>query len=265
MSQDDDINGRILEAAAAAAGANNQTGSAPVKNVETEIQISTEILIMLALLMLSITAGHYLKKSKHRYLQEAGLTTILGIIAGLVLKFLRIGQYSKKITTHFNNLFMILLLPPIIFESGYNMEKRPFFRNLGTVLAYSFAGTFLAIFCTSLLFYATSNGLSDELHPSFSWRESFAFGSLISATDPVSVLSIFKELDADPNLYAIVFGESIFNDAIGIVMYETVLSLGQDEKASLGSQLGEAVGNFCLIFFGSLLIGIASALAVAFL
>lgn len=62
----------------------------------------------------------------------------------------------------------------------------------------------------------------------FTLKESFAFGSLISATDPVSVLAIFKEMDADPNLYSVVFGESIFNDAIGIVMYETVRKLGKE-------------------------------------
>ena len=68
------------------------------------------------------------------------------------------------------------------------------------------------------------------MSPDFTWKESFAFGSLISATDPVSVLAIFKEMDADVNLYAIVFGESIFNDAIGIVMYETVLKMGDSDQ-----------------------------------
>ena len=77
---------------------------------------------MLALLMLSITCGHYLKKSGHKYLQEAGLTTIVGIISGLVLSWMKIGAISSRITTHFNNLFMILLLPPIIFEAGYNLQ-----------------------------------------------------------------------------------------------------------------------------------------------
>lgn len=86
-------------------------------------------------------------------------------------------------------------------------------------------GTFIAIFVTSGLFYACSQGFEP-----FTIKESFAFGSLISATDPVSVLAIFKEMDADPNLYAIVFGESIFNDAIGIVMYETVRDLGTGDK-----------------------------------
>jgi len=69
------------------------------------------------------------------------------------------------------------------------------------------------------------------LSPEFTWKDSFAFGSLISATDPVSVLAIFKEMNADVNLYAIVFGESIFNDAIGIVMYETVLKVGTNGKS----------------------------------
>lgn len=55
-----------------------------------------------------------------------------------------------------------------------------------------------------------------------------AFSSLISATDPVSVLSIFKEIGADINLYSLIFGESIFNDAIGIVMYWSVVDLKMD-------------------------------------
>lgn len=59
-------------------------------------------------------------------------------------------------------------------------------------------------------------------------KESWLFGSLISATDPVAVLAIFKQMDADENLYSIVFGESIFNDAISIVMYNTIEKLGQD-------------------------------------
>jgi NhaP-type Na+/H+ or K+/H+ antiporter len=118
---------------------------------------------------------------------------------------------------------MIFLLPPIIFESGYNMQKKPFLRNIGTILLYSFIGTFIAIFFSSSMFYITGKlGWSYA----FTIKDSFAFGSLISATDPVAVLAIFKEMGADEDLYSIVFGESIFNDAIGIVMYETVKNLG---------------------------------------
>ena len=48
--------------------------------------------------------------------------------------------------------------------------------------------------------------------------ESFAFGSLISAVDPVATLAIFNALQVDPVLYMLVFGESILNDAVSIVL-----------------------------------------------
>ena len=193
---------------------------------------------MLFLLMLSITFGHFLKKSKHKYLQESGLTVMIGVAAGLLLKVLNVEDYMTNLSNHFGNLFMILLLPPIIFESGYNMQKNHFFKNIGSVLAYSFLGTFIAIFTSSALFYYVGQ---TALSPEFTWKEAFAFGSLISATDPVSVLAIFKEMDADVNLYAIVFGESIFNDAIGIVMYQTVMQTGLEDKTITEEMLG-AVG-----------------------
>jgi NhaP-type Na+/H+ or K+/H+ antiporter len=98
---------------------------------------------------------------------------------------------------------------------------------VGTVMMFSFIGTFIAIFSSSFMLYMFQS-------PEFTLKECFAFGSLISATDPVSVLAIFKEMDADVNLFAIVFGESIFNDAIGIVMYETVKNLGTDEGKTFG-------------------------------
>jgi len=48
--------------------------------------------------------------------------------------------------------------------------------------------------------------------------ESFAFGSLISAVDPVATLAIFHALDVEPVLYMLVFGESVLNDAVSIVL-----------------------------------------------
>ena len=79
------------------------------------------------------------------------------------------------------------------------------------------------------------------------------------------MLAIFKEMDADANLYAIVFGESIFNDAIGIVMYESVRTLGTDDDKTLKEQVMMAVINFTVVFIGSIFIGIIAALLVAFI
>lgn len=189
---------------------------------EDTMEISTEILIMMFIMLISIMGGHYIKKKQFRWIQEAELTTILGVLAGLILQILDV-EIMTNLNHHFVRLFMLVLLPPIIFESGFNMHKRQFFKNIGTILMFAFFGTFIAILSTSILFYLL--GKSDIMDGSFTGTEAFAFGSLISATDPVSVLAIFKLLNADANLYTIVFGESIFNDAIGIVMYRTVVEV----------------------------------------
>ena len=103
---------------------------------------------------------------------------------------------------------------------------------------YSFLGTFIAMFSSSMMFYGAGQlGISQV----FTWQEAFAFGALISATDPVSVLACFKEMDADVHLNAIIFGESIFNDAIALVIYKIVMNFGEG-GASVGSNIGQGVG-----------------------
>lgn len=180
--------------------------------------------------------------------------------AGVALKIMDIEEYMTNISQHFEILFLVVLLPPIIFEAGYNLDKDSFMKNLGTVIMFAFVGTFIAIFTSSFLFYAIGQ---TSMSPEFTWKESFAFGSLISATDPVSVLAVFKSMDADVNLFAIVFGESIFNDAIALVMFDTVMMVGEDGK-SAGNEILSAIGSFFLIFTGSLVIGAVSALLIAF-
>jgi NhaP-type Na+/H+ or K+/H+ antiporter len=56
--------------------------------------------------------------------------------------------------------------------------------------------------------------------PSMSFGDCLLYGALISATDPVTVLAVFKALRVDTNLYANVFGESVLNDAVAIVLYK---------------------------------------------
>ena len=55
---------------------------------------------------------------------------------------------------------------------------------------------------------------------SLSLLECLIFGSTLSATDPVTILAIFQQYKVDPKLYSVIFGESILNDAVSIVMYE---------------------------------------------
>ncbi len=223
------------------------------------MELSTEILIILFLLMLSIMGGHFLKKRRFRYLQESGLTTLIGVVAGLILKSMEIEEYTTNLSNHFVRLFMILLLPPIIFESGFNMQKKYFFRNVGSITMYAFLGTFLAIISSSFMFYVFG---ALSFTPAFSLKESCAFGAFISSTDPVAVLAIFKEMDADVTLFTLIFGESIFNDAIAIVMYR---SFAEMKAGDYAREILLSFGQFFMVFTGSVLIGAFAALLIAFI
>ena len=83
--------------------------------------------------------------------------------------------------------------------------------------------------------------------------ECLTFGALISATDPVSTLAVFSELKVDPSLFYLVFGESVINDAVGVVLFNTFAKF-------VGYQHGVntvfiAIADFFVIFTGSLVIG----------
>jgi NhaP-type Na+/H+ or K+/H+ antiporter len=105
--------------------------------------------------------------------------------------------------------------------------------------------------------------------------ESMIFGSLVSATDPVTVLAVFGKMGADRDLYAIVFGESVLNDAVAIVLYKTFSTFNPhncerydclDKESSVMANVAGAVGTFCYIFLGSLFVGclIAAASSLVF-
>ena len=82
---------------------------------------------------------------------------------------------------------------------------------------YAITGTFIATFITSVLVYMVGK---ISFVTSFDKYEAFAFGSLISATDPVAVLSIFKDLKVNKTLFALIFGESILNNAVAMILFE---------------------------------------------
>lgn len=94
---------------------------------------------------------------------------------------------------------------------------------------------------------------------------SLLFGALISAVDPVATLSIMgnPELDCDPMLYSLVFGESVLNDAVSIVLYTTLVTF--QTHAVTASSVAGACGLFAGIFVGALAIGVGCAMVSALL
>merc|ERR1711892_197215 len=126
-----------------------------------------------------------------------------------------------------------------------------------------------AIFGTAISAFVVGGGvyllgLADIVFP-LTFIQSFAFGSLISAVDPVATLAIFQALDVEPVLNMLVFGESILNDAVAIVLTTTIIESGRPEMADIGvlSQIGSGITRFFGVFFGSAAIGTLVAMTSA--
>ena len=158
-----------------------------------------------------------------------------------------------------HTLFFNLLLPPIILNSGYELKQENFFRNFGSILTFAFIGTFISAVGLGVLVYIWSFLGLESLQ--LSLLECLIFGSTLSATDPVTILAIFNQYKVDPKLYSVIFGESILNDAVSIVMYDT-LSQFHGEEIYLSS-LFHGIGIFLLSFSISMALGVLFGLLVS--
>lgn len=190
--------------------------------------------------MISYLAIHRLEWT---FVSEAAVALLIGICAGGFLKI--IGR-----TEAFQiSIFYDVLLPPIIFSSGYSMSRRWFFANIYKILAFALIGTCVSTALTGIMLWGLSK--TPALTLDLSIQESLAFGSLISATDPVTTLAIFQELKVESQLFYIIFGESVFNDAVAIVLFETLKETLTGEAISISV----AIGKFFFVFISSMIVG----------
>eukprot|EP00091_Calanus_sinicus_P009068 TRINITY_DN21449_c0_g1_i1.p1 TRINITY_DN21449_c0_g1~~TRINITY_DN21449_c0_g1_i1.p1 ORF type:complete len:169 (+),score=22.71 TRINITY_DN21449_c0_g1_i1:454-960(+) len=136
------------------------------------------------------------------------------------------------------------MLPPIILDAGYFMPNRLFFDHLGTILLMAVVGTIFNVLTIGIsLWGAGQTGLYGE-HDTPGLLETFLFSSLISAVDPVAVLAVFEEIQVDEVLYIVVFGESLLNDAVTVVLYhmfEAYVEIEEDNitVSDIGKRSGE--------------------------
>lgn len=232
-------------------------------SAEAEHNSSMAIFFVLCVLALGIILIHFMLMTHFQYLPESVVIVFLGGLIGLILNLMsdqNIGNWRKE-EAFSPTAFFLVLLPPIIFESGYNLHKGNFFQNIGSILVFAIAGTTISALVIGAGIYLL--GLAQVAYK-LNFMESFAFGSLISAVDPVATVAIFHALDIDPVLNMLVFGESILNDAIAIVLTTSVFESNNPNMSS-SEALMAGINRFCLMFFASAGIGVVFALISALL
>lgn len=206
-------------------------------------------------MIFALWTSYYLQIKKIRAIHETVVSIFMGMFVGLIVRL--IPETSIREMLNFKHtVFFNLLLPPIILNSGYELRQETFFRHFGSILVFAFLGTFISAVGLGVLVYIYSFLGLESLN--FSLLECLIFGSTLSATDPVTILAIFNQLKVDPKLYSIIFGESLLNDAVSIVMYETLTHFhGRDIYIS---SIFHGIGIFLLTFGVSMTLGVAFGL-----
>ncbi|XP_077154855.1 sodium/hydrogen exchanger 3 isoform X2 [Ranitomeya variabilis] len=186
---------------------------------------------------------------------ESCLLIVLGLLlGGIVWAADHIASFTLTPT-----VFFFYLLPPIVLDAGYFMPNRLFFGNLGTILLYAVIGTVWNAATTGLSLYGVYlTGVMGDLQ--INVLEFLLFGSLIAAVDPVAVLAVFEEVHVNDVLFIIVFGESLLNDAVTVVLYnvfDSFVSIGGENVTGVDCVKG--VVSFFVVSIGGTLVGIAFA------
>lgn len=213
-------------------------------------------IIALWILVASVAKiGFHLSHKVTSVVPESALLIVVGLVlGGIVWAANRMASF--KLTP---NVFFFYLLPPIVLDAGYFMPNRLFFGNLGTILLYAVIGTVWNAATTGLSLYGVFlSGLMGDLN--IGLLDFLLFGSLIAAVDPVAVLAVFEEVHVNEVLFIIVFGESLLNDAVTVVLYtvfESFVTLGGDKVTGVDCVKG--IVSFFVVSLGGTLVGVVFA------
>uniref|UniRef100_A0A672ZEK8 Sodium/hydrogen exchanger n=1 Tax=Sphaeramia orbicularis TaxID=375764 RepID=A0A672ZEK8_9TELE len=177
------------------------------------IQIPFEVTLWVLLASFAKIGFHVYHKITV-WVPESCLLISIGLIVGAIMH--SVNEEPPAVLT--SNVFFLYMLPPIVLDSGYFMPTRPFFENIGTVLWFAVVGTLWNSIGIGMSLFAICQieafGVQD-----INLQENLLFASIISAVDPVAVLNVFEDVSVNEQLYIVVFGECLFNDAVTVVLY----------------------------------------------
>ncbi|CAK9871724.1 unnamed protein product [Sphagnum jensenii] len=214
------------------------------------------ISLFVTLLCACIVLGHLLEEN--RWMNESITALVLGFCTGIIVLVTSKGS-SSHILQFNEELFFIYLLPPIIFNAGFQVKKKQFFRNFVAIMLFGVVGVFIsfAIISAGCSFVFPKLGLGKLLIQDY-----LALGTIFSATDSVCTLQVLSQ-DDTPLLYSLVFGEGVVNDATSVVLFRAVQKLTFDDFTGL--EVLQMTGSFLYLFFSSTVLGIMTGLLSAYI
>lgn len=206
---------------------------------------ASTVLAIFSMLGLSSLAVFWAKRVK---LPHTVFLVIMGIALGVLAEIPFFHFFTDFELTP--ELLFFLLLPTLIFESAYNMSARRLVEDTKIVMVLSILSLLVSTAVIGILLYAVLAMLGVAVPLTIT----LLFGALISATDPVAVLALFKEYGAPRRLSLIFEGESLFNDATSVALFIVVL-----EVVLFGfhgfTTVGLGILSFTVMIVGGVLFG----------
>lgn len=152
------------------------------------------------------------------WFHPSSVAALIGLLIGGIMS-------SFNVTIVFSdNIFLYLVLPPIIFTAGYTLKKKKFFTYLQQIVLYGLLGSVVNfIFITFAAYYYQRITLS--------WNQALLLASVLAANDEISAISLIKQSEF-PRLGALLFGEGVLNDALSIVLFQALLSFSRKSAQS---------------------------------
>ena len=216
---------------------------------------STVIDLVSAVIFLLLVAATVLAISKRLNLPFTVMLVVVGIgLAELAKR--GAGVLFPLVEFHISpDVILFVFLPTLIFESSLHLDARELRRNLLPVLTLAVPGLLISTaIIGSIVAYFTPIDFSAAL----------VLGAILSATDPVAVISLFKQLGAPRRLTILVEGESLFNDATAIVASQILLAIAVAGYVSTQTVLS-GIGDFIFVFFGGAVVGWLLAIATGYM
>ncbi|XP_057260742.1 sodium/hydrogen exchanger 2-like isoform X1 [Pezoporus wallicus] len=221
------------------------------------VQVPFEITLWIMLASLA-KIGFHLYNKLPSVVPESCLLIFVGLIMGGIIY----GLNDKSPPVMDSDIFFLYLLPPIVLDAGYFMPSRPFFENIGTILLYAVVGTIWNVFGIGFSLYGICQVKAFRLQD-VSLLHNLLFGSLIAAVDPVAVLAVFEEIHVNEKLHILVFGESLLNDAVTVVLYKLFRSFCEMPTIKTADVFA-GVGKFFVVGLGGVLVGLIFGMTAAF-
>ncbi len=177
--------------------------------------------------------------------------TVALVIVGLALTLIP-NPFDFDLSSE---LILALIVPPLIFEATLNLKWDNLKKDLGIIIILAVFGTLIGAFLVGAILIIAGRTIVPALDVVF--LATFTFGALISATDPVAVISLFRNLGVTKRLSILVEGESLFNDGVAIVLFGIALTAGAAAATGEGESfsLSSAIFDFFRISIGGLAVG----------